>query len=84
MELLLSGLRGAGICEKMNIDELPAVLSLYLICSPALDLKMRFLPRGGGYYNQYYVDMKWFRVIESQIINYLNREAERAKSKHGR
>ena len=79
--MLLSNLNAKGVCDKLGWSKLPAIIETYMFCCPAMDLNIRFLPRSGGYYNQYYIDMKWFRVIESQIIIHTNREAQ--KTKHG-
>lgn len=54
-------------------------LSLYLKCSPELDLKYRCLPREGGLYNQDYVDTFYFNIIERRIIDFRNRELEKIK-----
>ncbi len=81
VELLLSKLTAHGVCEKMNWQRLPAIIETYMVCCPALDLNLRFLPRAGGYYDQYHVDMQGFRVIERAIIIHTNREAEQAR--HG-
>ena len=72
----MGGVEAKGICEHLKIDTLPAVLEKYFFCCPSMDLKLRFLPREGGYYNQFHTDIKWFKVIERQVIHYLNRKAK--------
>ena len=56
-------------------------ISLYLKCSPELNLKYRYLPRDGGLYNQDYVDIFYFDIIENRIIDFKNREVDAAKQK---
>jgi hypothetical protein len=80
--LLMTGQTSAGVCQHLKINKLPSILETYLFCSPLMDLKLRFLPREGGYYNQFHVDMVNFKAIESQIIIQLQREAEK-KARHG-
>lgn len=76
---MLSDIPVASILDKIGWQRLPAVLETYLFCCPSLDTKLRCLPRAGGYYDQYAVDMKWFRIIENQIILHMNHEAQRQK-----
>ena len=75
----MRGVSLSGVREK--IGEIPEILNTYMICCPALDLDLRFLPNAGGYYEQYYSDMFWFRVIEGKIIEIKNREYETEKRK---
>lgn len=79
--MLLSESSPKGICEQMGWQRLPAIIETYLFCCPALDLNLRFLPRAGGYYDQYNIDMRGFRTIERAIIIHNDREA--LKAKHG-
>lgn len=79
--MLLAGDPANGVCEQMGWKRLPAIIETYMFCCPALDLNLRFLPRAGGYYDQYNIDMRGFRVIERAIITHNNREAQKAK--HG-
>jgi len=76
VELFMGGADTGFICERLGYEKLPAALETYFICCPSMDLNLRFLPREGGYYNQFYTDMKWFRVIERQVISHLNRKAQ--------
>lgn len=65
MEQLLSGI---------GIKEIPEILETYLFCSPALDLNFRCLPKDGGYYNQDYVDILAFKIIEGRILDKAKRD----------
>lgn len=58
----------------MTVTKLPPKLQLYLICSPALDLNLRFLPKDGGLYDQNYDDMLYFLFIERRIKEVMSRK----------
>lgn len=60
----------------LPVKDIPRILETYLFCCPALDGKFRCLPKAGGYYDQDYEDMLWFRVIEQRV-----NEIRRRKSK---
>jgi hypothetical protein len=79
VELMLSDIPVTSILERLGWQRLPAILDTYLFCCPALDTNLRCLPRDGGYYDQDAVDMKGFRIIESQIIQHTNRESHKQK-----
>lgn len=51
----------------LQVENPPRILETYLFCCPNLDSNLRCLPKAGGYYDQDYVDMKWFMLIESRI-----------------
>ena len=55
-------------------EEMPQMLQLYLMCSPSLDLHLRFLPKAGGLLDQDYCTIRWFLVIEDRIKDILHRK----------
>ena len=75
-------LNGIPLLDKdgQPLGEVPNILMVYLFCSPSLDLTFRCLPRAGGYYDQYYVDMMYFGIIENRIREVRNREASKQAS----
>ena len=56
-------------------------LFLYLRCSPKLEFDFRCLPREGGLYNQDYVDILFFDIIEKRIVDFRSREEEKVKQR---
>lgn len=77
MERLAEGLPLADR-DGNPLDEIPRILQTYLFCSPKLDLELRCLPRAGGYYDQYLVDMIKFNLIEGRLKEILNRRKPEA------
>lgn len=66
------------LCHGLPVaDKLPDSVRLYLMCCPSMDLQYRFLPRAGGLYDQDYVDMKYFGIIEQRIKEILARNQKR-------
>ena len=63
------------------IKDLPKKLLLYTFCSPSLDMNFRCLPREGGVYNQDYVDIVYFKLIEERIVDIMRREGKLSKRK---
>lgn len=68
------------ILERVGWDRLPAIFDIYLFCCPAMDLNIRCLPSDGGYFDQDYVVIRDFTIIEDQIKKHINRECERQES----
>lgn len=67
--------------EGYPANKIHKKLQLYLLCSPALDLSFRFLPKFGGYYDQYYEDMMYFEIIERQIKNVMYQKSKVKRTK---
>ena len=65
----------------IGIKEIPTILETYLFCSPALDLNFRCLPKDGGYYDQDFVDILAFKIIEGRILDKAKREESIRKAK---
>jgi hypothetical protein len=81
VELLLAGQSVGAVCKILKIDYLPRPLVTYLFCSPGLDRELRCLPKEGGYLDQDYLDMYYFRIIEERIGNWQARQAAKDKNK---
>ena len=60
--------------QSVAMSNIPPKVKLYMFCSPALDLTFRCLPRQGGLYEQDYVDIKYFELIEQRIREILARK----------
>ena len=63
-------------------DAIPRPLKTYLFCCPTMDANLRCMPKAGGYYDQDYIDVVWFRVIENKIAEIRRQENERERIKH--
>jgi len=48
-----------------------------MFCCPTLDGAFRCLPKAGGYYDQDYVDMAFFRIIDRRLNEIRKREASK-------
>ena len=62
--------------EGMSVINLPRILEIYLFCSPAMDGNFRCLPKEGGYEDQDYDTMIFFKLIEERV-----RDIRRRKEK---
>ena len=56
--------------------EIPRILEVYLFCSPRMDLSFRCMPKIGGYWEQDYIDIVRFTIIESKIREVMKREED--------
>jgi len=61
----------------MKVKRLPKPLITYLFCSPSLDGNLRCLPREGGYYDQDYIDILNFQIIERRIVDWQRRQEKK-------
>ena len=55
--------------EAVASKDIPPILELYLWCDPSLSLEYVCWPRSGGFYDQDWVDMEYFRMIRSRIVS---------------
>jgi len=60
---------GASLLDENNkpLFDIPPILSVYMFCSPWLNLEYRCLPKAGGAEDQDWVTMQWFHIIEGRI-----------------
>ena len=65
----------------LSVSNPPRILETYLFCSPAMDGNFRCLPRVGGYYDQDFSDLQFFRIIEERVKDINKRKMIQAEIK---